>query len=75
MKRKGIRDPIKKMKPEKRLDKFILFDLYIQKTETFYLIKQNNKYIYYKKIHLFDIIKMNRLYFREKKLIFMKLIV
>ena len=75
MKRKGISDTIKKIKPEKRRDKFVLFNLYIQKAETFYLIKQNNKYIYYKKIHLFDIIKMNSLYFREKKLIFMILII
>ena len=67
MKRKANRVPNKNFKPEKRRAKLVIFDLYIQKSETFYLMKQNNKYIYYKKNHLFDIIKMKNLYFREKK--------
>ena len=67
MKRKANRVPNKNFKPEKRRAKLVIFDLYIQKSQTFYLMKQNNKYIYYKKNHLFDIIKMKNLYFREKK--------
>ena len=43
MKRKSV---IKVKKPDKKKGSFIVFDLYIQKTESFFVKKLERKYLY-----------------------------
>ena len=48
-----------------------IYDLYIQRTDAFYILKREDKYLFYKLERIFDIIKSNNLYPRLLKFPFL----